>query len=109
MAKKKARLKLKNLAKTYFRDGVKTHLLKILPNYFGKVLNGSKTFEIRNNDRDFKVGEYVELLEYFPDEKKFTGKGVRAIITYITDYEQKGNYVVFAFDLIEDILIKEDI
>lgn len=34
-----------------------THTLKIQKQYADAVLNGTKTFEIRKNDRNFKVGD----------------------------------------------------
>lgn len=36
-----------------------THTLNIQKQYAGAVLNGSKTFEIRKNDRNFKVGDKI--------------------------------------------------
>lgn len=74
----------------------KTHCLKILPKYFNDVQSGVKTFEIRKNDRDFKVGDYLLLEEYLPDKEKYTGRKVEKKITYITDYAQKNNYIVMA-------------
>ena len=38
--------------------------LKTLPDYFQAVIDGKKPFEIRENDRDFKVGDRVILEEY---------------------------------------------
>lgn len=73
----------------------KTHAVKILPEYMTAVEDGLKTFEIRKNDRDYKVGDYVLLQEW--DGKGYTGWQVIVEITYITDYEQKPGYVVFSF------------
>lgn len=39
------------------------HTLKTDPEVFAAVLSGEKTFEIRLNDRDFKVGDALHLLE----------------------------------------------
>ena len=36
-----------------------THTLKIQKQYADAVLNGTKTFEIRKNDRNFKVGDKI--------------------------------------------------
>lgn len=44
----------------------KTHELKTLPIYFDAVKRGDKTFEIRNNDRDFQAGDTLILCEYDP-------------------------------------------
>lgn len=72
------------------------HHLKILPEYFGPLLQGDKTFEIRRNDRQFKVGDVVFLKEWDSDTRTFTGRSVIRKIRYITDYEQKPGYVVFS-------------
>lgn len=40
------------------------HELKILPKYFKDVVEGNKTFEIRKDDRDYKVGDILILKEY---------------------------------------------
>ena len=74
----------------------KTHELKILPEYFIAVKGGRKTFEIRKNDRDFKVGDNLILKEIYPNSDNYTGREVSRRITYVTDYAQKENYVVMA-------------
>lgn len=43
------------------------HELKIWPQYFGRVREGSKTFEVRDNDRGFQPGDLVELKEWDPE------------------------------------------
>jgi len=77
------------------------HDLKIHPKPYRGVLDGRKTFEIRNNDRDFKEGDTAILYEYFGGE--YSGKETIILITYVTDFEQKEGYVVFAFTKIKDI------
>lgn len=74
-----------------------THHLKILPEYFEPVLSKTKNFEVRNNDRNFKVGDNIILEEFQPETKSYTGRKINATITYITDFMQRENYVVFAF------------
>ena len=69
------------------------HRLKIAPEYFEAQEKGIKNFEIRKNDRDFKVGDLIELAE-FKDDKSTGGTLIRKI-TYITDYAQEPGYVVF--------------
>lgn len=39
------------------------HQLKIDSQYFSKIIKGEKTFEVRKNDRDFHVGDYLGLNE----------------------------------------------
>lgn len=70
------------------------HELKILPEYFKAQKAGKKNFEIRKNDRDYKVGDKLVLKEYDPKAKEFTGQSFITEITFITDYQQKDGYVV---------------
>lgn len=76
---------------------LREHILKILPEYYDAVVGGKKTFEIRKNDRDYQIGDWIKLLEY--DGEKFTGNFVNVHISYITSYEQKDDYVVFSFEM----------
>lgn len=69
------------------------HELKILPRYFQPVLDGTKTFEIRVNDRNFQEGDTVTLKEW--DGERFTGRNVDRQITFVTDYAQQPDFVVF--------------
>ena len=57
------------------------HELKILPEYFKAQKAGKKNFEIRKNDRDYKVGDKLVLTEYDPKAKEFE--------TMITDILEK--------------------
>ena len=43
---------------------MKTHELKLDTKYFDDVKSGKKDFEIRKNDRDFEVGDILELKKY---------------------------------------------
>jgi len=43
------------------------HLIKISPEHYNNVLAGTKTFEIRENDRAYQKGDLVTL-HYFPRE-----------------------------------------
>lgn len=71
-----------------------THELKTLSWYFSEILSGAKTFEIREDDRDFAVGDVVELLEY--DGHDLTGRKIIKLIGFITDWNQLPGYVVFS-------------
>jgi hypothetical protein len=71
------------------------HELKTWPEYFQEVEAGRKTFEIRKNDRGFKVGDTLWLREYTPGVG-LTGRDCRRVVSYLTDYEQQPGYVVMA-------------
>lgn len=59
----------------------KIHELKIAPKYFEKVLSKEKTFEFRYNDRNYQVGDILNLKEY--DNGTYTGRETNVEITYI--------------------------
>ena len=59
-----------------------THALKLNEEFFGDVLTGNKTFEVRKNDRDYKVGDWLQLQSYCPDRGYTGGEALRKI-TYI--------------------------
>lgn len=81
------------------------HELKTHPIYFEKVYHGFKPWELRKNDRDFKVGELVLLKSFDPDTQKFSGSFIKAMITYILkDCPQFGladGYCILTLDKIE--------
>jgi hypothetical protein len=73
------------------------HDLKTWPQFFERILTGEKTFEVRKNDRRFKVGDVLVLREFEEWRNRgYTGRSVRVAVTYITDFEQKPGFVVMA-------------
>ena len=69
-----------------------THELKTVPPYFDAVARGDKPFEIRKNDRGYRVGDTLRLREW--DGERYTGREVTADVTYVTDFQQHPGYVV---------------
>lgn len=69
------------------------HELKIMMVYFPLVLDGSKPFEIRYNDRNFQEGDTVTLNEW--DGERYTGRSTKCQITFVTDFAQQPGFVVF--------------
>lgn len=66
--------------------GVRTHELKCWPQFFDAILDGSKPYEVRKDDRDFAVGDTLHLREWNPDTWVYTGRETRARITHkLTD------------------------
>jgi ASC-1-like (ASCH) protein len=70
------------------------HVLKIFPIYFEAVEDGSKTFEIRLNDRNFQIGDVLCLREWGGEKDGYTGREARRVVTYITRFQQQDGYVV---------------
>ncbi|HVM96584.1 MAG TPA: DUF3850 domain-containing protein, partial [Candidatus Acidoferrales bacterium] len=60
---------------------MKTHDLKIWPQWFDAVRLGSKTFEVRKNDRGFEVGDLLNLNEFKPGIGTYTGRTISKRIT----------------------------
>lgn len=58
------------------------HELKILPEFFGKVISGEKTFEVRKNDRPYNVGDMLALNEWDP-VNGYTGNSCLVFVDYI--------------------------
>lgn len=73
-----------------------THELKCWPEFFGPILDGSKTFEIREDDRDYAAGHYLRLREWNQVTKQYTGREVTRCVTYVTDFAQCNDFVVMA-------------
>lgn len=77
------------------------HDLKIRPGFFEAVAKGQKPFEIRKNDRDFKLDDVLLLREIEPGHNEtYTGRMKAVRVTYITDWEQKPGMVVMGIAII---------
>lgn len=70
-----------------------THTLKTWPVFFQAVEDGTKTFEVRAADRDFRVGDVLDLREYDPDNKVHTGRSTQRQVSYLLSPESE-----FGFD-----------
>jgi len=66
-----------------------THDLKVWPPFFQHIASGAKTFDVRRNDRGFKVGDTIRFREWEPEEhgrnphSYFTGNEHIMRISYI--------------------------
>lgn len=72
----------------------RVHSVKVWPEFFQALWTGAKSFEIRLNDRNYAVGDYLDLHEYDPQANKYLDRTMRRRITYLTDFLQKDGYVV---------------
>ena len=107
-----------------------THHVKIAPIHYEEIASGRKNFEIRFNDRNYKVGDIVALEEFLGKEKIpacpdfyccnreidcvlereycgnynkeiYSGKSIYVKITDIFDISDvMTNYVTFTFKII---------
>lgn len=60
---------------------MKVHDLKSRPEFFTRIYDGSRTFDIRKNDRDFQVGDILILKEH--NTITYTGYTLRKRVTNI--------------------------
>lgn len=58
------------------------HELKTLPQFFAAVESGAKTFEIRSDDRGYRVGDILFLREW-DRESGYTGRTLRKQVSYL--------------------------
>ncbi len=63
------------------------HELKTWESYFHAIANGTKQFEIRKDDRDFRIGDELYLRETKYGSGEYTGREVRRKISYILRHE----------------------
>lgn len=78
---------------------MKTHKLKCWPEPFEAMLNGLKPFEIRRNDRDFKVGDVLIIQEWRPADEQYTGRELLRDVVFMLDnpmFGIKKGFVVMA-------------
>lgn len=82
-----------------------THQLKILPEYFQAVIEGRKKAELRTNDRDFKIGDYLLLTEWDSGADEYTGRKIVVEISDITlcDFAAPQLVLLSFFDPCDDI------
>ena len=74
-----------------------THHLKIYPEHFSAVCTGIKRAELRKNDRNFKVGDTLHLMETPRGCFHSTGEFIDVTITHIADVgEWMPGYVVLS-------------
>ena len=77
------------------------HRLKVLPEFFEALACGVKDFELRKDDRDYQVGDFIWLCEW--DGEKYTGRSLSIVqIKYILrdcpEYGLMNGYCILGFD-----------
>jgi len=78
----------------------KVHQLKCAPVYFDAVKSREKTAEVRFNDREYSVGDIIELIPYTP-RLGVLAEGIVRVVTHIlTSDDMQGlspGYVMLSF------------
>jgi ParB family chromosome partitioning protein len=85
---------------------MKTHTIKIKLDYAMDILFGNKTFEIRKNDRDYQVGDYVHFVPIDNNGIRYVGCSIENKtyqITYILrDFGLQYGYIAFSIREVEE-------
>ena len=81
------------------------HTLKTLPEYFRAIWFRNKLFECRIDDRNFAVGDTLILKEFYPNSrKKFSGRQIKATISYKLTGEEFGIKEGFCVLSLKDLI-----
>ena len=57
---------------------------KVWPEYYQKILDGDKTFELRLADFECQPGDILVLKEWEPDTQQYTGRVLEKMVTYVS-------------------------
>jgi hypothetical protein len=66
------------------------HVIKAWPEYFERLWDRTKPFELRKNDRDYRVGDRLNIVEFDPETGTRSGRMVMADVTYLIDQSRFG-------------------
>lgn len=105
-----------------------THDLKTWPEYFEAIIEGVKPFEIRRDDRNYRIGDTLLLREFIPcaecaglgetsdseygqkqyfkcgicggEKGRYTGRWTKRDVAYKTDFAQREGFVVLGIPLV---------
>lgn len=59
------------------------HDVKIWPKWFDAVRDGKLNFNVRRNDRDYKVGDTLVMQEFNPGTGVYSDRKIEKKITYV--------------------------
>jgi hypothetical protein len=86
------------------------HELKTWPEAFQAIWDGLKRYELRKNDREFRVGDTLSLREWDPVTRVYSGRLLEATVTYITrpcDFPGlQDEYVVMGIRVVKEYVVR---
>lgn len=77
------REKMESLPSATQENGQRVHQIRLGASFFEDACSNIKSFELRKNDRGYKVGDILEMMEF--DDGRNTGRMVRKLVTYILE------------------------
>lgn len=66
----------------------KIHTLKSWSKFFRPIYAGTRTHELRRNDRNFQVGDTIVLCEFDELSNSYSGAKCTVTVTSITSFEE---------------------
>lgn len=75
--------KMNTLPSDRTETGEKVHEIKLAAMYYEDVKSGKKTFELRKNDRKYREGDKLHMLEF--KDGRHTGRTISADIVYMLE------------------------
>lgn len=75
--------KMNHLPSDQAQPEEKVHEVKLAAMYYDDVKDGKKTFELRKNDRNYKEGDKLHMLEF--KDSRHTGRTISADIVYLLE------------------------
>lgn len=71
-------------------SATQVHQVKVWPQYHAAIADGTKSFEVRRADRDYRVGDHLVLNEWDPMLYRYTGPRTICEVTYLLPGGQHG-------------------
>lgn len=92
--------KMNNIPSAFSRDGQRIHKIRIGTAFFADAYSNIKSFELRKNDRGYKAGDILEMMEF--EDGRYTGRMVQKLVTYmLEDYTGlEDGYCIMATSLV---------
>ncbi len=75
--------KMNNIPSAFGGDGQQIHKIRIGTSFFSDAYSNIKSFELRKNDRGYKAGDILEMMEF--EDGRYTGRMVRKLVTYMLE------------------------
>ena len=81
------------------------HIKKVWPEFFQKILEGKKNYEIRLGDWECCEGDILVLKEWNPETEEFTGRAIEKEVNYVANtkdmkFWSKGDIEKYGFMVI---------
>lgn len=83
LREKEQERKMQELPSDRIENKTKVHTIKLARMYYEDVKSGKKSFELRKNDRGYKQGDILRMLEYA--EGEWTGREMVVEVTYLLE------------------------